>query len=563
MKKRTVLAAGLMAAAISGAAPLPAVAAAEPGATITGNYLAARHAQYARDTKAAAEYYLEALKNDPDNADLLQRTFLILAADGHLDEALTLARRLLEQINDDSLSILALMSADVVNGRLKEANALLDRLPDSGISTFITPLLRAWLLAGEKKYDEAVTLLKERSSNEGLAILYGAHTALIDDIAGNTEAAETAYQTATDKRQAPNLRLTLLFGNFHERNGAWDKARAVYDAYSESHPGTTVLETAYKRLDSRTKPPRDVRNARDGLAEALFSIAGSIRQQDSFETILLARLALYLREDFGLAKLLVAELLEGDGRLEDANAIYRDIERDAPFSWMTRLRIATNLDQMGKTDQAALELRTMARERTDRYDMLVSLGDIMRRHERYREAADAYADAKARISSIERQHWAMLYATGIAYERLKEWDKAEPAFLKALELEPGQPFVLNYLGYSWVEQGKNLKKARQMIEEAVEKRPTDGYIVDSLGWVLYRLGDLPGAVTQLERAVELRPEDPTINDHLGDVYWYVGRRNEARFQWNHALILDPDEELEEKIREKIENGLPDTKPKDE
>jgi Flp pilus assembly protein TadD len=96
-----------------------------------------------------------------------------------------------------------------------------------------------------------------------------------------------------------------------------------------------------------------------------------------------------------------------------------------------------------------------------------------------------------------------------------------------------------------------------MIKTAVELRPTDGYIVDSLGWVYYRLGRYEEAVTELERAIELRPADPVINDHLGDAYWKVGRRNEARFQWNHARDLDPEEDELPKILDKIENGLPD------
>ena len=198
----------------------------------------------------------------------------------------------------------------------------------------------------------------------------------------------------------------------------------------------------------------------------------------------------------------------------------------------------------------------MARERTDRFDSLVSLGDILRRHERYREAAAAYTDAKARIPEIKKRHWTLLYASGISHERLKEWPKAESDFLKALELEPEQPFVLNYLGYSWVELGKNLARARKMIERAVARRPRDGYIVDSLGWVLYQLDDMDGAVKHMERAVELRPEDPVINDHLGDVYWKANRRNEARFQWQRALSLEPEKKLIPLIKKKLKDGPP-------
>lgn len=528
----------------------------EVGPTAAGNYLAGRHAQRERRTAAAADFYLAALEDEPDNRDLLRRTFLILAADGRVGESLPLARRLLELAGTDAtLAVMIVGIAELADGDPAAARERFATLPETGLNTFFLPLVKAWLLAGEKKYDEALAELDGKATNPGLEILYGTHTALINEAAGNTAAAEEAYKTAAGKRQRTNLRLTQLQGEFLERAGRKESAKAAYDAYMADHPNSTVLEGSFKRLGGGPKPPVRVKTARDGVAEALFSLAGSVRQQDSFETMLFARLALHLKPRMDIAKLLAAEVLEGDERLADSNAVYRQIGRASGFSWSARLRIASNLDRLDKTEQAVRELRALAEERKDRYDSLVAMGDILRRRERYREAADAYAEARARIPSLEPRHWTLLYTTGIAHERLKEWPKAEPAFLKALELQPDQPFVLNYLGYSWVELGKNLDRARSMIEKAVEKRPTDGYIVDSLGWVLYRLGDLPGAVKNLERAVELRPEDPTINDHLGDVYWLVGRRNEARFQWQRSLILEPEKDLEVKIRDKLENGF--------
>jgi tetratricopeptide (TPR) repeat protein len=128
---------------------------------------------------------------------------------------------------------------------------------------------------------------------------------------------------------------------------------------------------------------------------------------------------------------------------------------------------------------------------------------------------------------------------------------------KALELYPEQPHVLNYLGYSWIDQGVHLDDGMSMIKRSVEQRPDDGYIVDSLGWAYYRLGNYDEAVKNLERAVELKPEDPTINDHLGDAYWRVGRGLEARFQWSHARDLKPEPEDLAKIEQKLKTGLPD------
>ena len=201
-------------------------------------------------------------------------------------------------------------------------------------------------------------------------------------------------------------------------------------------------------------------------------------------------------------------------------------------------------------------------EDPSRPDPLVSLGDLLRSNKRFAESVKAYDRAIELLGDIDKRHWTILYSRGISLERSRQWERAEKDFQRALELNPEQPYVLNYLGYSWVDQGLNLDRARKMIERAVELRPNDGYIVDSLGWVLYRLNEFQGAVEKLERAVELRPEDPTINDHLGDAYWRVGRHNEARFQWKRALALEPEPDQVSAIEGKILRGLGDTAPRE-
>ena len=152
-------------------------------------------------------------------------------------------------------------------------------------------------------------------------------------------------------------------------------------------------------------------------------------------------------------------------------------------------------------------------------------------------------------------HWRLLYSSGASLERLKRWPAAEKDFLKALELKPDQPSVLNYLGYSWIEQGKHLLKSKAMIQKAVKQRPRSGHIIDSLGWVQYMLGDYDQAVKNLERAVLISPADPTINEHLGDVYWQVGRKLEAGYQWERALSLEPEKKQMKSIKKKIKTGL--------
>jgi Flp pilus assembly protein TadD len=217
--------------------------------------------------------------------------------------------------------------------------------------------------------------------------------------------------------------------------------------------------------------------------------------------------------------------------------------------------VATNLDSLDRGAEAIADLEAMTAERPTRPDPWVTLGDVQRGAQQWAAAAAAYDKAIELSDTPQARHWRLYYARGIAYERAQQWPRAESDFLKALELEPEQPYVLNYLGYSWVDQGINLSEALDMIESAVDQRPNDGFIVDSLGWAHYRLGDYREAVRHLERAVELEPDDPTINDHLGDALWQVGRAVEAEFQWRRALSLNPDEALAALIKAKLERGL--------
>jgi len=267
------------------------------------------------------------------------------------------------------------------------------------------------------------------------------------------------------------------------------------------------------------------------------------------------RLAIYLRPDLDLARMLVAGILESQGGEAEANKLYDEVKPGSALKWLARLRHAGNLDTTGSSDKAIDELRAMSDENATRVDALVNLGDLLRAHKRFGESVEAYDKAVARIGDLGQRHWSLLYSRGISLERAGQWERAEADLQKALKLNPDQPYVLNYLGYSWVDKGQNLDRARRMIERAVDLRPTDGYIVDSLGWLFFRIGKFKDAVDSLERAVELKPQDPVINDHLGDAYWRVGRTAEARFQWRRALALDPEPDLITAIRAKLDRGL--------
>ena len=522
-----------------------------------GSYLAARQAQFDSNPRIAIRYYLSALKGSPDNISLLQRVVTLLVSEGKIEEALPKAKQLLKlSPGASNISSLILVLAEIKNQKFLKAFKNIEMLPEGGLNTYLLPMLKAWLLVAQNKSNDALKIIDQKTSTPGLETLYGVQGALISEFGGKNKDAITRYKTASALRKNPNLRATILLGNLYERLGKKKKAKSIYDDYKSQYLTTTMLDTAYQRLKTGKKPGPNNRTILDGIAEALFSLGFSIQNQNSYQAILFSRLAVYLRPSFSIAKLLLAKSMEESNNLKDANVIYHNISKDPNYSWAARLRIADNLDRLDDTDDAIRKLQAMSIEKNKRVDALIKMGDILQRHKRYQASINAYEQAKKRIQNNNGQYWSLYFSLGISYERIEKWPTAEKNLLEALRLRPNHPSILNYLGYSWVEQGLQLDRAQKMIRTAVKKRPRDGYIIDSLGWALYRLGKIEEAVKQLERAVLIRPEDPTINDHLGDIYWAIGRKTEATFQWNRALILEPEKDQILKIKLKLKVGLP-------
>jgi len=267
-----------------------------------------------------------------------------------------------------------------------------------------------------------------------------------------------------------------------------------------------------------------------------------------------------LRPDHIDALLLNAALLEELGQFDLAITAYKKVPTDHTASHAAELGRAAALRRAGKPDAAIEVLEQLARRFPDMGLVHSTLGDVLRGQDAFGEAVTSYDKALELTPEGARSRWFVLYARAISHERLDNWELAEADFRAALVLNPEQPQVLNYLGYSMVEKQVNLDEALNMIERAVAARPNSGFIVDSLGWVLFRLGRYSEAVIHMENAVALMPVDPVVNDHLGDVYWSVGRTREAEFQWSRALsFVDPadaDGEADpDRIRRKLEIGL--------
>jgi tetratricopeptide (TPR) repeat protein len=555
-----LLAASLSACAAGGAAPDTLPLATTP----SGNFLSGLAAQRGNDPGAATEFFGAALKADPNDQQLLLRGLAVALQDGRGDVAADLARRLVAQDPQNGFGNLTLAIAEARAGRFVESEQRLAQLRRQGPNAILSPLLIAWARAGQQKIDEAIDVLETGGNPQAdLSGMFQLHAGLINEFGGRIEAAEKNFRAAL-QGDSPSLRVVLATGRFFERHRRGAEAEEIYRKFSERAADPIFLARDLARARAGQPPPPAYTKASEGMAEALFDLASALQSDRTADLAqIYAQTALWLKPEFPAARLLLGSLLESEQRFADANTFYTAASVDPTYGWSAKLHIASNLDLMGKSDEAVTVLEAMATEQPDRIDALVRLGDLWRSKVKlpgtfpeYDRAISAYDRAIERIPTPQAQHWSLFFSRAVVLERSGRWAKAEPDLLKALELQPEQPSVLNYLGYSWADQRLHLDKALPMIERAVELRPRDGYIVDSLGWVHFRLGNLDKALDYMEQAVELRPQDPTINDHLGDVYWRVGRRAEARYQWERALRLEPEPEAVPQIQKKLAEGLP-------
>ncbi len=524
------------------------------GQGLAGSYLAARHASAFNDYRAAADYYARAMVADPGNPALMENAIMAYMGLGQIDRAIAVARRLTSLGATSQIANMALL-AD--NFRRENFDAVIRDI-DAGLSVgpLVDGLLRAWAQLGEGRMSEALESFDLVAETQGIEIFGRYHKALALAMAGDHESAEEILSGRADGALQLTRRGIVAFAQILsqlERNeDALELLAASYGA--DLDPALAELRDYLQAGVS--VPFLSVRNAKDGAAEVFLVVASALNGEASDGyTLLYSRVAEYLRPGHVDAILLSAALLEELQRYELATETYNKVPRDHPSFDAAELGRAEALRKSGKTEAAIEVLEQLARARPDNPAVHITLGDTLRGLERYDEASKAYDRAIALYENPQAPQWLVFFARGITHEREDRWELAEADFRRSLELNPGQPQVLNYLGYSFVEMGINMDEALALIEEAVAEQPDSGYIVDSLGWVQFRMGQYVDAVKNLERATELMPVDPIVNDHLGDAYWAVGRKIEAEFQWKRALSFDPEEQDATRIRRKLEVGL--------
>jgi tetratricopeptide (TPR) repeat protein len=538
----------------------------EPADSLEGNFLSAYIAGASRDTAAAASYYREAVKGDPRNAELQERSFVALLADGAMGEAFKAAERIAQRDGSNGLAQLALGVRAIKAKQYPAARQNFAKGGRGAAADLTATLMTAWSYAGAGDGKKALETIAKLKGERYYNVFRDYHAGLIAALTGDKVEAERRLKAAYDADRA-TLRIVDAYARFEAGSGRPDLALAAYTDYENVLPRQPIVRDAVAKLRANEPLKPLVASAQDGAAEVLYGLgsAGST-QGDELPAVVYLRLALFLNPDHPLAILTLADTLERMKMPERANEAFARMPAGSPLKLNADIQIGLNLEQLGKGEEALRHLDALAKANPDNIEVISSLGNIQRSRKKYAEAAQTYSKALDLVRPEEsRNYWTLYYFRGTAYERAKEWPKAEADLKKALELLPenaagGRAQVLNYLAYSWVDQNLHIDEAFGMLRQAVDLSPRDGMIIDSLGWAYYRLGRYDEATRELEKAIELKPGDPTINDHLGDAYWRSGRRLEAKFQWQHAKDLNPEPDDLEKINAKLKDGLPEQKP---
>ena len=543
--------------------PSQAEFSAADGFSLSGSYLAGRSAGKERDNAIAADYLSKALLADPDNPVLVEKLFLLEVSAGNIPDAEELAIKVLAVNSQQRMARIVLGLRDFRLHHYARARKNFQEAAYTPIGELTSALLSAWSYAGDGNLSSALKELDKLDNNDSFANFKSYHAGLIADYLNNAIRAEASYKQAYGQ-SGQSLRIVQSYGNFLERHKRSPEAIKIYQAFLDGGEKNSLVEAALKGAQDGKTPAPFVASPGAGASESLFSLASAMTDDQSIDVALLyTQLAFTLKGDQPVLDTLLGDIYVGTKQYQYAIDAYDRTPADSPLRVNADTEIAVNLQRLEHSKEAEAKLVDIVTKDPKNYDVLMTLGNVYRSNENFSAAAETYGKALALIAQPGKDQWRALYYRGIAYEQQKMWDKSEADFRKALSLSPDEPMVLNYLGYAMIERKVNLSEALGMVKKAAELKPNDGYIVDSLGWAYFQLGEYEQATTHIERAVDLNPADPIIGEHLGDAYWRVGRKLEAKFQWQHAKDNGPQPEDLKRIEGKLLNGLPDepvTKP---
>ncbi len=515
-----------------------------------GAYLSGYVAQQNHDWTNASKFMGKIIKSGSTTNNILQRSMILSMGSGDAVNAVKIAKRIKLENPDSSNTIteIILIAEAFKNKNYKEAEKIFNNMPNDGTTRFISPFIKGWL-------DAAQGTLNISELRNNTVQLY--HGILISDFLNDHSTIEKMIDKAL-KVEDINLEEIERIADLYGHVGIKNKAIDLYNKILESDPNNENIKSRIINLEQNTNEPlfENIKTSNQGIAKAFLDIANILyNEKNDDSSRIFAHISLYLAPDMTRTKFLLAAINKTHEQYDEAISYYNSVPASDHDYMDAQYKIVDIYEDTKNFDDALSLLNSLSAKYQDT-DTLMKIGDLYRHQDDFKAALKSYDAALKKLGgTIPKDYWQLHYVRGISYEQLDNWTLAEKELKAALNFQPDHPYILNYLGYAWADKGINLEKSLTMIQRAVDIQPSDGYITDSLGWVMYRTKNYKNAVPVLEQAVKLLPYDPTINDHLGDAYWKVGRKLEAEFQWQRAKNNSKDDAQVQKIETKLISGL--------
>ena len=517
-----------------------------------GSFLSSKFARSITDIDKAAYYAQYSYSQNTAASGLGIIALEALLANGQIKEAIPIGIKISNEVPEITLAQYLKVLDSLDSNNFNKTLELLLKVSPNGIDTYILPILQTWAAAGSNQQTGGLQIIKDQAERGVLEPIYDYHSALINEFIGNSEAAKINYSNIIKKSNNANAQVYLSAAEFFKRNnnqGLLDKTIAKLERLKPYSNELFLLK------NSNVSPSKKINNVKDGIAEIFLNSAEILFNEGlDRQALIYGQIALYLSPNLDSASYLLGKIFRSINNNERAVKYLKNVKDNSSIFYDAKITYAEIIYDIEGTEKSFAILNKLHKLHPENINLSRSIAELFYKSENFDKSIEYYDLIFSKIEKIEFKHWPLFYSSGIALERGKKWERAEKQFLMALKFVPDNPQVLNYLGYSWIDQGININAAMEMIVKAAEQRPSDGYIIDSLGWAFYQIGQYEEAVIKLEKAVELT-SDSIIIDHLGDALFYSGRKIEAVFQWKRALEFKPSEEMINKIKEKIEGTI--------
>ena len=376
----------------------------------------------------------------------------------------------------------------------------------------------------------------------------------------STNKTEEVFEELISDEKTDFSRYNYFYANYLSSIGDKAKAKEIVSNSLKKYPRNLLLNHYKTNLDKNENNfDFDCKNRDHISAEIIYITANALSSQFIYPlSNFYLNLAKYLNKEFHSFNTLMAENFYKIDDYAKAKKIYKELTRyGKDFEWYSNKQISRILIKEGKKEQSIKLLTKSYNDLSQKgvYETF-DYAEFLKNNEEFKKSIDYYSKILNMIGKDHPLYPEVTDGRGVSYERIGEWDMAEKDLLESLKAKPNQAYVINYLAYSWIEQGIKIKKSLSMLEKANEIKSNDPYIIDSLGWALFKLKRYKESKKYLQMAVKLMPADPIVNDHYGDVLWKNGEEIQARYYWNYVLNLEKAEkDLKDKIEKKLITGL--------